>query len=51
MTIRKDPANCIKINDGERFTEIISSTIGGLWDMVNELTRLRPAKHTTYFRR
>src|SRR5262249_47918671 len=38
----------VSLADEEAVKEILVNTIFGLWDIVNNLTRLRPSKHETY---
>ena len=35
----------ISLADEERVKELLATTILGLWDAVNNLTRLRPSRH------
>ena len=37
-------ADTISLADEERVREVVSSTILGLWGLVNNLTRLRPSR-------
>jgi uncharacterized protein (TIGR00730 family) len=41
-------ANTVSLADEDAVKEILVSTVFGLWDIVNNLTRLRPTKHDTY---
>ena len=41
-------ASFVSITDEEATKEVITSVIGGLWEAVNELTRLRPSKRERY---
>jgi uncharacterized protein (TIGR00730 family) len=41
-------ASFVSITDEEATRELIASVIGGLWEAVNELTRLRPSKRERY---
>src|SRR6516162_11336647 len=38
----------VSLADEDAVKEILVSTVFGLWDIVNNLTRLRPTKHDTY---
>jgi uncharacterized protein (TIGR00730 family) len=38
----------ISLADEERVKEILVRSVFGLWDIVNDLTRLRPSKHERY---
>ena len=38
----------ISLADEERVKDLLATTILGLWDAVNNLTRLRPSKHGRY---
>src|SRR5262249_46363165 len=38
----------VSLADEEGVKDILLSTVFGLWDIVNELTRLRPSKHERY---
>lgn len=48
MPNKKDSTNYVKINQEEEVKEIITSAIGGLWDIVNDLTRLKPTKRERF---
>ena len=41
-------ASFVSISDEEATKEVLTSVIGGLWEAVNELTRLRPSKRKRY---
>ena len=41
-------AGYVKISDEESTKAVIKNVIGGLWEAVNELTRLRPERQTHY---
>jgi uncharacterized protein (TIGR00730 family) len=43
-----NPAGYVSISDEEATREVISNVIGGLWEAVNELTRLRPERRERY---
>ena len=45
---RPSAASFVSITDEESTKEVIASVIGGLWEAVNELTRLRPSKRERY---
>ena len=38
----------ISLNDEEAVKQVVANAIFGLWDVVNELTRLRPSRHDRY---
>lgn len=38
----------VSLNDEEAVKQILVNTVFGLWDIVNNLTRLRPTKHERY---
>lgn len=44
------PANTgsVSLSDEEAVQQILSSTVLGLWDIVNNLTRIKPAKRSRY---
>jgi uncharacterized protein (TIGR00730 family) len=44
----KSDSNAISLSDEEGVRQIIADTIYGLWDIVNNLTRLRPSKRERY---
>jgi uncharacterized protein (TIGR00730 family) len=49
--IDSNPSNkpgTVTLNDEEAVKQILVSTVFGLWDIVNNLTRLRPSKHERY---
>jgi uncharacterized protein (TIGR00730 family) len=41
-------ARDVSLADEERVKEILVKAVFGLWDVVNDLTRLRPSKHERY---
>ena len=46
-----NPANkpgAVSLADEEAVKQVLVSTVFGLWDIVNNLTRLRPSKHERY---
>jgi uncharacterized protein (TIGR00730 family) len=45
---QENRSNLISLADEEAVKQLLTSTIFGLWDMVNELTRLRPSKKERY---
>src|SRR6516164_9861645 len=44
----EDKAGTISLADEEAVKQIVVATVFGLWDIVNNLTRLRPTKHERY---
>jgi uncharacterized protein (TIGR00730 family) len=42
---RENKAGTISLADEEAVKQLLTSTVFGLWDIVNNLTRLRPTKH------
>ena len=46
-TPEKNPAT-VSLGDEEAVKEILTSTVFGLWDIVNNLARLRPSKRERY---
>jgi uncharacterized protein (TIGR00730 family) len=44
----KSGAEIVVLNDEERVGEILRDSIMGLWDVVNNLTRLRPTKRSEF---
>jgi len=45
---RASAASFVSLTDEESTKEVVASVIGGLWEAVNELTRLRPSKRERY---
>jgi uncharacterized protein (TIGR00730 family) len=45
---QKDTPDMVSLADEEAVKQILVSTVFGLWDIVNNLTRLRPSKHERY---
>src|SRR5688500_6158632 len=45
---RKDKAGTVSLADEEAVKQILVNTVFGLWDIVNNLTRLRPSKRERY---
>jgi uncharacterized protein (TIGR00730 family) len=45
---RKETAGTVSLADEEAVKQVLTSAIFGLWDIVNNLTRLRPTKHERY---
>lgn len=43
-----DPEHFVSLGDEERVKELLSSSVMGLWQVVNTLTRLRPTRHERY---
>ena len=43
-----DRSRSVSLADEERVKEILATSIMGLWEVVNELTRLRPSKRERY---
>lgn len=43
-----DNAKLVCLNDEEAVKQIIATTMMGMWDLVNNLSRLRPSKHERY---
>lgn len=43
-----DPSRLVSLADEEGVKKILATSILGLWDVVNELTRLRPSKRERY---
>jgi uncharacterized protein (TIGR00730 family) len=41
-------SNTVPLNDEAAVKKILEETVLGLWDVVNNLTRLRPSKHENY---
>jgi uncharacterized protein (TIGR00730 family) len=46
--IKHQRPDTVSLADEDAVKEILVSTVFGLWDIVNNLTRLRPTKHDTY---
>jgi uncharacterized protein (TIGR00730 family) len=44
----KEKAGTVSLADEEAVKQILVKTVFGLWDIVNDLTRLRPSKHERY---
>jgi uncharacterized protein (TIGR00730 family) len=44
----RDGSNTVSLADEEAVKQILVSTVFGLWDIVNNLTRLRPSKRDRY---
>src|SRR5262249_24014201 len=42
------PNGAVSLGDEEAVTEILKHSVLGLWDIVNDLTRLKPTKHDRY---
>src|SRR3954452_8045657 len=42
------PADLVSLGDDEQALKVIASSVLGLWDVVNNLTRLRPSKPQRY---
>src|SRR5215510_4179912 len=45
---RQDGKHLVSLADEEAVKEILSTTIMGLWELVNNLTRLRPSRRERY---
>jgi uncharacterized protein (TIGR00730 family) len=45
---QKAAASDVSLADEEGVKHVLTSTVLGLWDIVNNLTRLRPSKHERY---
>jgi uncharacterized protein (TIGR00730 family) len=45
---QEDRPNTVSLADEESVKQILTSTVLGLWDIVNNLTRLRPSKRERY---
>ena len=45
---QKDKTGTVSLADEEAVKQILVSTVFGLWDIVNNLTRLRPSKRERY---
>jgi hypothetical protein len=43
-----DKQNVISLGDEERVKQVLVNSVLGLWDIVNNLTRLRPSRHGRY---
>ena len=48
METRETGAGTVSLADEEAVKQILVSTVFGLWDIVNNLTRLRPSKRERY---
>src|SRR3974390_2044907 len=44
----ENQANAVSMADEESVKQLLVKTVFGLWDIVNDLTRLRPSKHERY---
>src|SRR4029450_7280025 len=40
--------NAVSLSDEEEVKKVLVDSVLGLWDVVNNLTRLRPTQHTRY---
>src|SRR5262245_60008507 len=47
-TTGENKAGTISLADEEAVKQVLTQTVFGLWDIVNNLTRLRPAKRERY---
>ena len=47
-TTQKEKPGTVSLADEEAVKQILVSTVFGLWDIVNNLTRLRPSRHERY---
>ena len=47
-TTHENTAGPISLADEEAVKQVLLSTVFGLWDIVNNLTRLRPSRHDRY---
>jgi uncharacterized protein (TIGR00730 family) len=47
-TARDEAATTISLADEEGVKQVLVETVLGLWDVVNNLTRLKPSKHDRY---
>jgi hypothetical protein len=50
-TMEREPGNqgeTISLGDEERVRQVLAGTLLGLWEIVNDLRRLRPSKHERY---
>jgi uncharacterized protein (TIGR00730 family) len=47
-TTQGNPPGTISLADEEAVKQVLFRSVFGLWDIVNELTRLRPTKHERY---
>jgi uncharacterized protein (TIGR00730 family) len=45
---REEPAGIVSLADEEAVKQVLANSVFGLWDIVNNLTRLRPSKHERY---
>jgi uncharacterized protein (TIGR00730 family) len=48
MSTDQNKAGTISLADEESVKQLLAQTVFGLWDIVNNLTRLRPTKHERY---
>src|SRR5262245_62143646 len=46
--VPKDESGTVSLADEDAVKDILVNTVFGLWDIVNNLTRLRPSKHERY---
>ena len=47
-TMEREPGNqgeTISLGDEERVRQVLAGTLLGLWEIVNDLSRLRPSRH------
>src|SRR6476659_9218430 len=47
-TSRSDSSDLVSLGDEQRSLEVLSSSVLKLWEVVNNLTRLRPTKRERY---
>src|ERR1043166_4407896 len=47
-TTDDNKTSTISLGDEEAVKQLLVNTVFGLWDIVNDLTRLRPSKHERY---
>src|SRR5262245_19279230 len=40
--------NVVRLNDEEAVKQVLATSVLGLWEVVNNLTRLRPSRHERY---
>ena len=45
---RDDKSGTVSLADEDAVKEVLVSTVFGLWDIVNNLTRLRPSRRERY---
>jgi uncharacterized protein (TIGR00730 family) len=48
MSTQENPAGAISLANEDAVKQVLVETVFGLWDIVNNLTRLRPTKHERY---